>query len=115
LKIDYLVAAYNSVSYKRAFVGSMFRAVSFVLSLTVMASGCAKKLEPRPVSQAAFLRVEYQNLTCKQLAEEGDLLNDARAVENEDKADSDKTESVANVERAQEAVRQELVLKGCKY
>ena len=84
----------------------MYRYLGFVALLALMAQGCTKKPEGIPL--AAF-RVDYQTWTCRQLAEEADLLSDALAVASEQQ----NARTVEHLRAATEAVHQASTLKRC--
>jgi hypothetical protein len=69
-----------------------------------MAQGCAKK---PPVIPLSALNVDYRTWSCRQLAEETDLLRDALAVAS--KSD----ETVAHLKVETEAVHRASVSKKC--
>ena len=92
----------------------MYRSLHIVVVLTLAVQGCAKRPEPKHISSASFFRVDYQTLTCEQLAEEADLLSDGLGVASEHKSDARTIETIPHLKHASEAVHTASTLKGCK-
>jgi hypothetical protein len=84
----------------------MLRCLAIVGLLALITQGCTKKPENYPM--AAF-RVDYRTWSCQQLADEADLLHDARAVASEQRSD----EKVAHLRAETDAVRRARTLKKC--
>jgi hypothetical protein len=92
----------------------MFRGVVLAL-LALFCSSCAKPPPRNSVSQAAFFRTaDYQSWTCHQLADEANLLTDALAVATEQQPSAETSSRVAHIQRATEAVHNEMARKKCK-
>lgn len=85
----------------------MYRYLSVAGLLALAAQGCASPANtPKPLPLSSF-SAKYQTWGCDQLAEEADLLDDALAVATD-------SERVAHIKRANDAVRKQSNLKGCK-
>jgi hypothetical protein len=85
---------------------SMCRCLSIVCFLALMAQGCAKN---PPVIPLSALNVDYRTWSCRQLAEETDLLRDALAVASKQHSD----ETVAHLKVETESVHKASVSKKC--
>jgi hypothetical protein len=88
----------------------MCRTLAIVALLTLLAPGCTKK--PNSVPLSSF-RVDYQTWTCRQLADEADLLRDALAVALEQQQNARTDETVAHIKSEAKAVQAASTLKKC--
>jgi hypothetical protein len=92
----------------------MYRGVVLAF-LALICANCAKPPPRNSVSQVAFFGVaDYQTWTCRQLADEANLLTDALAVATEQQPSAETNSRVAHIQRSSEAVNNEMARKKCK-
>ena len=83
--------------------------------LALVHAGCAKSPPRNSVSQAAFFRgADYQTWTCRDLADEANLLADALAVAAEQQPSAETSSRVSHIRRSSEAVNTEMARKKCR-
>jgi hypothetical protein len=88
----------------------MCRSLAIIGLLALLAPGCTKK--PDSIALSSF-RADYQSWSCRQLADEADLLRDALAVALEQKRNGRTDETVAHIESVTRAVQEASNLKKC--
>lgn len=79
----------------------------------VLTESCANRPVPRQVSSASFFRVDYEKWSCQQLAEEADLLDDARTTAAENPFENS-TDTTAHIAKALDLVRSTGAKKRCE-
>jgi hypothetical protein len=81
----------------------------------LICAGCAKPPPSNSVAQVAFFRpADYHTWTCRDLADEANLLTDALDVATEQQPSAETNSRVAHIQRSSETVRNEMAKKKCK-
>ncbi len=88
----------------------------FILTLlALICAGCAKPPPSNSVAQVAFFRsADYHTWTCRDLADEANLLTDALDVATEQQPGAETSNRIAHIQRSSEAVHNEMAKKKCK-
>jgi hypothetical protein len=83
--------------------------------LALICVGCAKPPPTNSVAQVAFFRpADYHTWTCRDLADEANLLTDALEVATEQQPGAETNSRVAHIQSSSDAVHDEMAKKKCK-